>query len=237
VTLGLIWLVSPETAAAQALSLDLGQGGGSTTSTIVQLIALITVLSLAPSLIVMVTSFTRIVIVLSFLRTALGTQQTPPNQVLISLALFITLFIMMPVFQESYDTGIAPLINEEIDEFEAFNRTMLPVQKFMMTHVRERDLSLFADIAKVSDQEIVDAMPLRILIPAFMISELRRAFEIGFLIFIPFLIIDMVVASVLMSMGMMMLPPIIIALPFKIIFFVLVDGWYMVVGSLVRSFG
>ncbi|MBL6933348.1 MAG: flagellar type III secretion system pore protein FliP [Rhodospirillales bacterium] len=234
--LGLIWLAFPDSAAAQALSLDLGQGG-STTSTIVQLIALITVLSLAPSLLVMVTSFTRIVIVLSFLRTALGTQQTPPNQVLISLALFITMFIMMPVFQESYDTGIQPLINEEIDEFEAFNRSMLPVQKFMMNFVRERDLALFADIAKVSDQEIQATMPLRILIPAFMISELRRAFEIGFLIFIPFLIIDMVVASVLMSMGMMMLPPIIIALPFKIIFFVLVDGWYMVVGSLVRSFG
>jgi len=235
-TLGLAWLVYPGNASAQALSLDLGQGG-STTGTVVQLIALITVLSLAPSLLVMVTSFTRIVIVLSFLRTALGTQQTPPNQVLISLALFITMFIMMPIFQESYDTGIAPLINEEIDEFEAFNRTMLPVQKFMMAHVRERDLALFADIAKVSDQQVMDTMPLRILIPAFMISELRRAFEIGFLIFIPFLIIDMVVASVLMSMGMMMLPPIIIALPFKIIFFVLVDGWYMVIGSLVRSFG
>jgi flagellar biosynthetic protein FliP len=236
-TLGLIWLVYPEAAAAQALSLDFGEGGGSTTGTIVQLIALITVLSLAPSLLVMVTSFTRIVIVLSFLRTALGTQQTPPNQVLISLALFITMFIMMPIFQESYDNGIKPLINEEIDEFEAFNRTMLPVQKFMMIHVRERDLALFADIADISDKEIQDTMPLRILIPAFMISELRRAFEIGFLVFIPFLIIDMVVASVLMSMGMMMLPPIIIALPFKIIFFVLVDGWYMVVGSLVRSFG
>jgi flagellar biosynthetic protein FliP len=225
-----------DSAMAQALSLDLGQGG-STTSTIVQLIALITVLSLAPSLLIMVTSFTRIVIVLSFLRTALGTQQTPPNQVLISLALFITIFIMMPVFQESYDKGIQPLINEEIDEFEAFNRSIEPVQKFMMTYVRERDLALFADIAKVPDQEVRDNTPLRILIPAFMLSELRRAFEIGFLIFIPFLIIDMVVASVLMSMGMMMLPPIIIALPFKIIFFVLVDGWYMVVGSLVRSFG
>ncbi|MBH88950.1 MAG: flagellar biosynthetic protein FliP [Magnetovibrio sp.] len=223
-------------ATAQSLSLDLGQGG-STTSTIVQLIALITVLSLAPSLLIMVTSFTRIVIVLSFLRTALGTQQTPPNQVLISLALFITIFIMMPVFQESYDKGIQPLINEEIDEFEAFDRSVQPVQKFMMTYVRERDLALFADIAEVPDQEVRESFPLRILIPAFMLSELRRAFEIGFLIFVPFLIIDMVVASVLMSMGMMMLPPIIIALPFKIIFFVLVDGWYMVVGSLVRSFG
>jgi flagellar biosynthesis protein FliP len=232
----IILMYFTDSAMAQALSLDLGQGG-STTSTIVQLIALITVLSLAPSLLIMVTSFTRIVIVLSFLRTALGTQQTPPNQVLISLALFITIFIMMPVFQESYDKGIQPLINEQIDEFEAFNRSIEPVQKFMMTYVRERDLALFADIAKVPDQEVRDNTPLRILIPAFMLSELRRAFEIGFLIFIPFLIIDMVVASVLMSMGMMMLPPIIIALPFKIIFFVLVDGWYMVVGSLVRSFG
>jgi flagellar biosynthetic protein FliP len=231
-----IFLGFTDSVTAQALSLDLGQGG-STTSTIVQLIALITVLSLAPSLLIMVTSFTRIVIVLSFLRTALGTQQTPPNQVLISLALFMTIFIMMPVFQESYDKGIQPLINEQIDEFEAFNRSVKPVQKFMITYVRERDLALFADIAKIPDQEVRDNMPLRILIPAFMLSELRRAFEIGFLIFIPFLIIDMVVASVLMSMGMMMLPPIIIALPFKIIFFVLVDGWYMVVGSLVRSFG
>lgn len=234
--LGLFWFAFPDTAAAQALSLDLGQGG-STTNTIIQLIAVVTVLSLAPSLLVMVTSFTRIIIVLSFLRTALGTQQTPPNQVLISLALFVTMFIMMPVFQESYTAGIEPLINEDIDEFQAFDRAMLPVQKFMMSHVRERDLALFADIAKVPDEEIQSTMPLRILIPAFMISELRRAFEIGFLIFIPFLIIDMVVASVLMSMGMMMLPPIIIALPFKIIFFVLVDGWYMVIGSLVRSFG
>lgn len=232
----IILLGFPNSVTAQALSLDLGQGG-STTSTIVQLIALITVLSLAPSLLIMVTSFTRIIIVLSFLRTALGTQQTPPNQVLVSLALFITIFIMMPVFQESYDKGIQPLINEQIDEFEAFNRSVQPVQKFMTTYVRERDLALFADIAKIPDQEVRDNIPLRILIPAFMLSELRRAFEIGFLIFIPFLIIDMVVASVLMSMGMMMLPPIIIALPFKIIFFVLVDGWYMVVGSLVRSFG
>jgi len=224
-------------AIAQSMSLDFGDGTGSATSRIIQMVALITVLSLAPSLLIMVTSFTRIVIVLSFLRTAMGTQQTPSNQILISLALFVTLFVMMPVFEESYSTGIEPLINEEIDEIEAFNRSILPIQKFMMSHVREKDLALFTDIAKVSDQEVQTAMPLRILIPAFMISEIKRAFEIGFLIFIPFLIIDMVVASVLMSMGMMMLPPIIIALPFKIIFFVLVDGWYMIIGSLVKSFG
>ena len=199
--------------------------------------ALITVLSLAPSILVMLTSFTRIMVVLSFLRTALGTQQTPPNQVLVSLALFLTVFVMMPTFQAAYDQGIRPLIAEEIDEFEAFDRTMKPVSEFMLGHTREQDLILFADLAQVSDEEMRQAAPLRVFVPAFMISELKRAFEIGFLIFIPFLIIDMVVASVLMSMGMMMLPPIMIALPFKIIFFVLVDGWYLVVGSLVRGFG
>ena len=224
-------------AAAQTLSLDMGQGGGSTTARVIQLLALITVLSLAPSLLVMVTSFTRIIIVLSFLRTAMGTQQTPPNQVLISLALFLTFFIMQPVFEESFDAGIAPLIEGEIDEAQAFERSIEPVQKFMLAHVREQDLLLFTDIAGLSDDQRPEDLSLRILIPSFMISELRRAFEIGFLIFVPFLIIDMVVASVLMSMGMLMLPPIIIALPFKIIFFVLVDGWYMIAGSLVRSFG
>ena len=223
-------------ASAQALSLDLGQGGGEATARIVQLIALITVLTLAPSILVMVTSFTRIVVVLAFLRTAMGTQQTPPNQVLISLALFLT-FIMMPTFQESFDRGIKPLIDGEIGEFEAFDRAVEPVRGFMMRHVREQDLLLFVDLADIPDAEAREKMPIRALIPAFMISELRRAFEIGFLVFIPFLIIDMVVASVLMAMGMMMLPPIIISLPFKIIFFVLVDGWFMVVGSLLRSFG
>jgi len=223
-------------AAAQTLSLDMGEGGGSSTARIIQLLAVITVLSLAPSLLIMVTSFTRIIIVLSFLRTALGTQQTPPNQVLIALALFMTFFIMQPVFEESYDTGIKPLIEGDIDEFEAFDKSILPVQKFMLEHVRGQDLALFADIAELPEQLSAEQLPLRVLIPSFMISELRRAFEIGFLIFVPFLVIDMVVASVLMSMGMMMLPPIIIALPFKIIFFVLVDGWYMIAGSLVRSF-
>jgi flagellar biosynthesis protein FliP len=224
-------------ASAQTLSMDMGAGGGTATGRIVQLLALFTVLSLAPSILVMVTSFTRIMVVLSFLRTAMGTQQTPPNQVLVSLALFLTLFVMMPTLQESYEEGIVPLMNEQIDEFEAFERSMKPMRDFMMKHVREQDLELFTDLAKIPDEEIRNQMPLRVLIPSFIISELRRAFEIGFLVFIPFLIIDMVVASVLMSMGMMMLPPIIIALPFKIIFFVLVDGWYLIVGSLVRSFG
>jgi flagellar biosynthesis protein FliP len=228
--------ISPE-ALAQTLSLDMGEQSGSATARIIQLIALITVFSLAPSMLVMVTSFTRIIIVLSFLRTAMGTQQTPPNQVLVSLALFLTAFIMMPTLEASYDAGIKPLIEGEITEFEAFDRSVEPMRKFMMSYVREQDLMLFVDISGLPDQEVRAEMPMRVLVPAFMISELRRAFEIGFLIFLPFLIIDMVVASVLMSMGMMMLPPIIIALPFKIIFFVLVDGWFMIVGSLVKSFG
>ncbi|MBT3238153.1 MAG: flagellar type III secretion system pore protein FliP [Rhodospirillaceae bacterium] len=237
VIIGLLVLAVPDVAFPQTLSLDMGEGGGSSTARIIQLILLMTVLTLAPSMLVMVTSFTRIIIVLSFLRTAMGVQQTPPNQVLVSLALFVTMFIMMPVFEEAYDNGISPLIEEQIDEEAAIERSIAPFKTFMMTYVRERDLALFADIAKIPDEEIRNEMPLRVLVPSFMISELRRAFEIGFLIFIPFLIIDMVVASVLMSMGMMMLPPIIIALPFKIIFFVLIDGWYMVIGSLVRSFG
>jgi len=232
-------LLAAEPAAAQELSLDFGNGeeGGGVTGRIIQMIALLTVLSLAPSILVMVTSFTRIVIVLSFVRTAMGVQQTPPNQVLVSLALFLTFFVMMPTLEQAYDQGIKPLIDGEISEMEAFDKAVDPVRGFMMGHVREQDLMLFADMAEVPDEELRTEAPLRVLIPAFMVSELRRAFEIGFLIFVPFLIIDMVVASVLMSMGMMMLPPIIISLPFKIIFFVLVDGWYLVVGSLVRSFG
>ena len=230
-----------EPAAAQSLSFDLGDGGGSATGRLVQLIALLSVLSLAPSLLVMVTSFTRIVVVLSFVRMALGTQQTPPNQVLISLALFLTLFVMTPTLQQAYDDGIRPLIEGEIGEQEAFARTLRPVHAFMARHVRGEDLALLHDLAEVeakpaAEGDPVAEVPLRVLIPAFMISELRRAFEIGFLVFVPFLIIDMVVASILMAMGMMMLPPVIIALPFKIIFFVLVDGWSLVVGSLVRSF-
>ena len=224
-------------AAAQSLSLDLGGEEGSATGRIVQLIALITVLSLAPSILVMMTSFTRIVVVLSFLRSALGIQQTPPNSVLISLALFLTLFIMMPTLQAVYDQALAPLIAEDIDEMEALDLATDPVRDFMLGHVREQDLMLFLDMSDAGTVEGPEDTPMRALIPAFMISELRRAFEIGFLLFLPFVIIDMVVASVLMSMGMMMLPPIIISLPFKLIFFVLVDGWYLVAGSLVQSFG
>jgi len=223
---------------AQSLNIDLGGAGGEATGRIIQIIGLVTVISLAPSILIMTTSFIRITIVLAFLRTALGTQQTPPTQILVSLALFLTLFIMMPTFEEAYEKGLKPMISEEINEFEAFERTIKPFHKFMMKHVREEDLGLFADFSEQKEDNMRgDKMPLKVLVPAFMISELRRAFEIGFLIFIPFLIIDMVVASVLMALGMMMLPPIIIALPFKIIFFVLVDGWHMIAGSLVRSFG
>ncbi|MGY9063109.1 MAG: flagellar type III secretion system pore protein FliP [Rhodospirillales bacterium] len=234
---GLLFLIS-DPAYAQSLAIDLGGGGGEATGRLIQIIALVTVLSLAPSILIMMTSFIRFMVVLSFLCSALGTQQTPPNQVLMGLALFLTLFVMMPTFQQAYDEGIAPLIAEDIDEATAFNRTLKPFHSFMMKHVREQDLNLFAGISGLPEAEIqAENMPFRILIPSFMISELRRAFEIGFLVFIPFLIIDMVVASVLMAMGMMMLPPIIISLPFKVIFFVLVDGWFLIVGSLVRSFG
>ena len=227
-------MLSP--AAAQTFSLDLG-GGGSTTSRIVQLVVLLTVLSLAPSILVMVTSFTRIIVVLSFLRSAMGVQQTPPNAVLVSLALFLTAFIMGPTLERAYTEGVQPLIEEQISEEEAFSRTVQPVREFMLRHVREQDLRLFMDLAQTPEVATPQDTPLRSLIPAFMISELRRAFEIGFLLFLPFIIIDMVVASILMSMGMMMLPPVMISLPFKLIFFVLVDGWYLVAGSLVQSYG
>ncbi len=223
---------------AQELSLDLGGDSvGSSTGRILQIVALITILSLAPAILMMVTSFTRIVVVLSFLRSAMGIQQTPPNTVLVSLALFLTAFIMMPTMEAVYDQAIEPLIEEEITEMEAVERGVVPVRDFMLSHVREQDLKLFIELGDIDEIETAADTPMRALIPAFMISELRRAFEIGFLLFLPFIIIDMVIASILMSMGMMMLPPIVISLPFKLIFFVLVDGWYLVSGSLVKSFG
>jgi len=229
-----VLLASP--AFPQSVTVDLG-GAGTATNQILEIVALITVLSLAPGILVMVTSFTRIVVALSFLRSALGIQQTPPNMVMISLALFLTGAIMAPTFTQAYDTGVAPYIRGELDEATAFDRSVAPFRTFMLSQVRENDLALFLDIGKVSPETPAAQAPLTALIPAFMISELRRAFEIGFLLFVPFLIIDMVVASILMSMGMMMLPPVQVSLPFKLIFFVLVDGWYLVVGSLVRSFG
>lgn len=226
----------PALASAQEIQLDFGDGGGSATARIIQLVLLVTLLSIAPSLLVMVTSFTRIIVVLSFVRTAIGTQTTPPNQVIIALAMFLTFFIMAPVFEKSYNDGILPLIEEEVSEEKGIALAAEPFRTFMLQHTREKDLRLFMDIRNIK-VDTVEKTPYEVLVPAFMISELRRAFEIGFLIFIPFLILDMLVASILMAMGMMMLPPVIISLPFKLIFFVLVDGWYMLAGSLVRSFG
>jgi flagellar biosynthetic protein FliP len=233
----LAFTFSIEPAAAQQVTLDLGQGGSGMTERLIQIVALITVLSIAPSVLIMVTSFVRIVVVLSLLRTAIGIQQSPPNSVIISLALFLTAFVMAPTFEKAYNDGIQPLMAEKIEPAEAFTKTAGPIAAFMLKHVRESDLQLFFNLAKQAPPATADATPLRILIPAFLISELRRAFEIGFLLFIPFLIIDLVVASLLMAMGMMMLPPVTISLPFKLIFFVLVDGWALVAGSLVQSYG
>jgi flagellar biosynthetic protein FliP len=207
------------------------------TERVIQLVALLTVLSLAPSILVMVTSFTRIVVVLSLLRTALGTGTAPPNAVIVSLALFLTAFVMGPAFQRAYDTGLRPLLANEITQEQAFERATEPFRVFMLKNVREKDLKLFNDLAREPTPTSPETVSLRILVPAFMISELKRAFEIGFLLFLPFLIIDLVIASILMSMGMMMLPPVVVSLPFKLIFFVLVDGWSLVAGSLVQSYG
>jgi flagellar biosynthesis protein FliP len=223
-------------ASAQDIGITFGQGQGLTERAL-QLVALITILSLAPSILVMVTSFTRIVVVLSLLRTALGTGTSPPNAVVSGLALFLTAFIMTPVFEQSYRQGLQPLLAGQIREAEAFERTTAPFKDFMLKHVRAKDLELFLDLSKQPRPQTAQQTPLQVVIPAFMISELRRAFEIGFLLFIPFLIIDLVVSSVLISMGMMMVPPVTVSLPFKLIFFVLVDGWSLVVGSLVQSYG
>jgi len=223
-------------AMAETINVDFSEGFG-LTERVVQILALITILSLAPSILIMVTSFVRIVVVLSLLRTAMGVQQSPPNSVIISLALFLTAFVMAPVFETAYETGIAPLMNDEIEIGEAFTQSAKPFHAFMLTQVRDKDLKLFMDLSKTPSVEDQKDIPIQVVVPAFMISELKRAFEIGFLIFVPFIVIDMVVASVLMSMGMMMLPPVIISLPFKLVFFVLVDGWHLIAGSLVQSFG
>ncbi len=221
-------------AAAGGLSIDFS-GGGLFTDRMMQIIALITILSVAPSILIMMTSFVRIVVVLSLLRTALGLQQSPPNAVIVSLALFLTLFVMTPTLKEAYAQGIEPLVANQITTEQAFDRAAVPMKKFMLGHVREADLKLFMDMSG-KKVPAPDAVALTTIAPAFMLSELKRAFEIGFLIFVPFLIIDMAVASILMSMGMMMLPPVIISLPFKLIFFVLVDGWRLISGSLVESY-
>jgi flagellar biosynthetic protein FliP len=226
--------------AALAQTVDLGSlipgGGTSATARIIQMAAVLTVLSVAPGLLIMVTSFTRFTVALSFLRSGLGLQSTPANMVLISLALFMTFFVMAPTFDKAWREGLQPLMNNSISQEQAYVAITEPFRAFMLSQVREKDIALFEDLSKgnfdVSDRSKVD---LRILIPAFMISELRRGFEIGFLVVLPFLVIDMIVAALTMSMGMMMLPPSVISLPVKILFFVLVDGWNLLVGSLVRS--
>jgi flagellar biosynthesis protein FliP len=233
VTLALVAALSAP-AVAQSVSLNMGEG--SVSGRVVQLILLITVLSLAPSILICVTSFTRFVVVLSLLRSALGTQQSPPNTVMVSLAMFLTFFVMQPTFSTAYEQGIKPLVAEQITEQEAFDKTTAPFAQFMLKHTRADDLKLFIRLSKKPAPLVAADTPLTVLTPAFMISELRRAFEIGFMLFIPFLIIDLVISSILMSMGMMMLPPVVISLPFKLIFFVLVDGWHLVAESLVRSF-
>jgi flagellar biosynthetic protein FliP len=205
-------------------------------STSVKFLLLLTVLSIAPSILVLMTSFTRILIVLSFVRTSLGTAQMPPNQVIVGLALFLTFFIMTPVFTEVSEDALTPLFNEEISLDEAYERASLPMKEFMSKHTRQKDLALFLGYAGIERPQTVEDIPLTALVPAFAISEMKTAFQIGFMVFIPFLVIDMIVASVLMSMGMMMLPPVMISLPFKILLFVLVDGWYLVVKSLLISF-
>ena len=205
-------------------------------STSIKLILLLTVLTLAPGILILMTCFTRIIVVLSFVRTALATQQMPPNQVIIGLALFLTFFIMAPTFQEINNEALTPLFNEEINLEQAYEKASVPFKEFMSAHTRQKDLALFLNYAQAEAPETIQDIPLSALVPAFAISELKTAFQIGFMIFIPFLVIDMVVASVLMSMGMMMLPPVMISLPFKILLFVLVDGWYLVVKSLLESF-
>jgi len=211
----------------------LGNSSANTVSTSVKLLLLMTVLSLAPSILILLTSFTRIVIVLSFVRTSLGTQQAPPNQVIIGLALFLTFFIMAPTFSQVNKEALTPLFNDKITLEQAYDKAQVPFKEFMSKQTRQKDLQLFLDYAHEKQPKDI---PITTLVPAFALSELKTAFQLGFMIFIPFLVIDMVVASVLMSMGMMMLPPVTISLPFKILLFVLVDGWYLVIKSLLESF-
>lgn len=238
--LGAVCLALTTSAAAQSIpkvSVEVGEvSDPSDLSTTLQIILLMTVLALAPSILIMVTSFIRLAVVLAFLRQAMGANQMPPNQLLVGLALILTFFIMAPVANKSYNDGIKPYLEEQISGEEAYEKAAAPVRQFMLAQTREQDLALFVDISGIDAPQTPDDVPLHVLVPGFVISELRTAFQIAFVIFIPFLVIDMVVASVLMSMGMMMLPPIIVSLPFKILLFVLVDGWYLLVKSLVASF-
>lgn len=230
------------TTAGHAQQLDLGNLAGSADGTtvgyIIQLFGLITILSVAPGIMIMVTSFTRFIIAFSILRAGIGLQTTPANLILISLALFMTFYVMAPTFDRAWNEGVQPLMNNEITEAEAMERIADPFRQFMGNNVRAKDFELFADLARERGQTVDtgENADLRVLVPAFMISEIRRGFEIGFLIVLPFLVIDLIVATITMAMGMMMLPPTVVSLPFKILFFVLIDGWNLLVGSLVRSF-
>jgi flagellar biosynthetic protein FliP len=235
----LVLLPGMAMAAAEPLKLpeiSMKIGGGEGMSTTLQIVMLLTVLTLLPAIILMMTSFTRFIIVFSLLRQAMGLQQTPPNQVLIGIALFMTFFVMSPVFNEVYNDALAPYMSEEITQGEAFEKGIKPFRSFMFAQTKEKELKLFLDMSKAENVKGYDDIPLSVVIPAFITSELKNAFQIGFVVFIPFLIIDMVVASVLMSMGMFMLPPVLISLPFKLMLFVLVDGWNLLIGSMVRSF-
>ena len=249
----------PEISPAQSFTLDFGEETASVekesdaadndaetsfSGRIVQIVALVTVLGLAPTLLVTLTCFTRLVVVFSILRTALGLQQSPPNPVMAGLALFLTYFIMQPYLERAYDAGVKPFAENKMQAEEALTKAAGPIKEFMLSHTRRDDLALFVNFSLKRDEEISDERlrqmeenpPMHVLAPSFMISELHRAFEIGFLLYLPFLIIDMVVAATLMSMGMMMLPPVLISLPFKLIFFVLIDGWHMLVGSLMQGY-
>jgi flagellar biosynthesis protein FliP len=231
---GVLFNVRPVLAAG--LTLDFGTTTGEQTSTTLQILLLLTVLSIAPAILILMTSFTRIMIVLSFVRNALGTQMLPPNQIIIGLALFLTFFVMAPTWNEVNTQALQPYMKSQITQAEALDKAELPLRDFMFKQTREKDLELFVGLAKMERPKTYSDIPTYVLIPAFVISELKTAFQMGFAIFIPFMIIDMIVASVLMSMGMMMLPPMMVSLPFKLLLFVLVDGWYLVVQSLVVSF-
>jgi flagellar biosynthetic protein FliP len=234
----LVLLAGTTATLAQQLDLGaIGQADGATVGRIIQMFGLLTILSVAPGLLIMVTSFTRFVIAFSILRAGIGLQTTPANLIIISLSLFMTFYVMAPTFDQAWNSGVRPLMDNQISETEAFERISDPFRTFMVRNVRDQDFDLFADLARergdTVERETVD---LRVLVPAFMISEIRRGFEIGFLIVLPFLVIDLIVATITMAMGMMMLPPTVVSLPFKILFFVLIDGWNLLVGSLVRSF-
>jgi flagellar biosynthetic protein FliP len=230
-------MAAPPITAAPFISIGMDQTQEpGKIAVVLQIFLLMTILSLAPAILIMLTSFTRVVIVLSLLRRALGTMQMPPNQVIVGLALFLTFFIMTPVWHQINQSALRPYLDNRIDQQQALQNAVEPLRGFMFKQTREKDLALFVDIAKVERPKDVNDIPTSVLIPSFIISEVKTAFQIGLLLYVPFLIIDMVVASVLLSMGMMMLPPIMISLPFKLMLFVLADGWNLLIGSLVKSF-